>query len=69
MEECSYFVSNVLAQVKHVFLLDYPLVLSLLKFRDVGIFWNKKKKSGPNSRSPSFFFVEKVSLLNSSIDI
>ena len=59
MEECSYFVENVLAQVKHVFLLNYPLVLSLLKSRDVGVFWNKKKKSGPNSGNP----------LNSSIDI
>ena len=60
MEECSYFVGNVLVQVKHVFLPDYPLVLSLLKSRDVGVFWNqKKKKSGPNSESP----------LNSSIDI
>ena len=60
MEECSYFVSNVLAQVKHVFLSDYHLVLSLLKSRDVGVFWNqKKKKSGLNSGSP----------LNSSIDI
>ena len=74
MEECSYFVSNVLAQVKHVFLPDYHLVLSLLKSRDVGIFWNKKKKKNPVQivEAPLFFFfflVEKVSPLNSSIDI
>ena len=42
MEECSYFVDNVLVQVKHVFLPDYPLVLSLLKPRGVGVFWNQK---------------------------
>ena len=30
MEECSYFVGNVLVQVRHVFLPDYPLILSLL---------------------------------------
>ena len=29
MEECSNFVGNVLVQVRHVFLLDYHLVLSL----------------------------------------
>ena len=55
--ECSYFVDNILVQVRHVFLLYYPLVLSLLKPRGVGIFWNKKE-SGPNRGSP----------LNSSID-
>ena len=58
MEECLYFVSNVLVQIRHVFLLNYLLVLSLLKFRSVGIFWNKKK-SNPN----------KGSFLNNSIDI
>jgi len=42
VEECSYFVGNVLVQVKYVFLLDYALVLSLLKSRGVGVFWNKK---------------------------
>ena len=42
--ECSYFVGNVLVQVRHVFLPFYPSVLSLLKPRGVGIFWNKKKK-------------------------
>ena len=42
MEECSYFVDNVLVQVRHVFLPDYPLILSLLKPRGVGVFWNQK---------------------------
>ena len=42
MEECSYFVGNILVQVRHVFLSDYPLVLFLLKPRDVGVFWNQK---------------------------
>ena len=36
MEEYSYFVSNVLVQVRHVFLPDYSLVLSLLKHRGKG---------------------------------
>ena len=42
MEECSYFVGNVLVQVRHVFLPDYHLILSLLKPRSVGVFWNQK---------------------------
>ena len=42
MEECSYFVGNVLVQVRYVFLQDYPLVLSLHKPTGVGVFWNKK---------------------------
>ena len=51
--ECSYFVGNVLVQVRHVFLPFYPSVLSLLKPRGVGIFWNKKKKKyGSNKESP-----------------
>ena len=36
--EWPYFLGNVLVQVRVVFLLDYPLVLSLLKHRDVGTF-------------------------------
>ena len=44
MEECSYFVGNVFVQVRYIFLQDYPLILSLLKPRSVGIFWSKKKK-------------------------
>ena len=42
MEGCFYFQGNVLVQVRHVFLPDYPLVLFLPKPRDVGVFWNKK---------------------------
>ena len=42
MEGCFYFVGNVLVQVRLVFLPDYPLVLFLLKPRDVRVFWNKK---------------------------
>ena len=46
-------------QVRYVFLLDYPLVLSLLKPNSVRVFWKgKKKNSGPNRKSS----------LNSSID-
>ena len=41
MEECSYFVGNVLVQVRYVFLPDYPSILSLLKPRRVGAFWNQ----------------------------
>ena len=59
MEECSYFIGNVLVQVRHVFLPNYHLVLSLLKPRGVRYFGIKKKKSGPNRGSP----------LNSSIDV
>ena len=43
---------------KKIVLLNYPLGLSLLKYRNVWVFWNKKK-SGSNRCSP----------LNSSIDI
>ena len=42
MEECFYFVGNVVVQVRYVFLRGYYLVLFLLKPRDVGVFWNKK---------------------------
>ena len=53
MEECFYFVGNVLVQVRHVFLPNF-----ILKPRGVGVFWNKKI-SGPNKGNP----------LNSSIYI
>ena len=36
MGKFSYFVGNVLVQVRHVFLLDYRLILSLLECRGVG---------------------------------
>ena len=42
---------------KKIVLLNYSLVLSLLKYRNVWVFWNKKK-AGSNRCSP----------LNSSID-
>ena len=48
---CRYFGT------KKIVLLNYPLGLFLLKYRNVWIFWNKKK-SGSNRCSP----------LNSSID-
>ena len=43
--------------LKEIVLLNYPLGLSLLKYRNVWVFWNKKK-SGSNRYNP----------LNSSID-
>ena len=55
--EQPYFLSNVLVGVRAVFLLDYPLVLSLLKYRSVGAFLNPKNKD-PKQVSP----------LNNSID-
>ena len=57
MVECSYFVSNVFVQVKHVFLPDYPLVLPLLERGDIGVFWNQK-----NIKS------KQDSIFNNSID-
>ena len=51
MEECSYCVGNILVQVRYIFLPNYPLILSLLKLRSVGVFWNKKKSS-PNRGNP-----------------
>ena len=36
--EWSYFLGNVLVEVRVVFLPDCPLILSLLKHRDVGTF-------------------------------
>ena len=47
-------------QVRHVLLPDCPLVLSLVKPMDVGVFWNKKKKKKIWSKQGS--------PLNSSID-
>ena len=42
-------------RVKDIFLLGCPLVVSLLKSKEIGVFWNpkKKKKSGPNGKTPS----------------
>ena len=38
VEKCSYFVGNVLVQVRHVFSPHYLLILSLLKLRGVRVF-------------------------------
>ena len=45
-------------ETKKIVLLNYPLGLFLLKYKNVWVFWNKKK-SGSNMCSP----------LNSSIDV
>ena len=45
-------------QVRHVFLSDYLLILSLLKPRGVGVFWNQKTS-----------FQTKEAPLNSSIEV
>ena len=37
-EEWPYFLGNVLVEVRVVFLLNCPLILSLLKYRDVGTY-------------------------------
>ena len=37
---CGYFGTK-----KKIVLLNYPLVLSLLKYMNVWVFWNKKKKN------------------------
>ena len=37
--------------VKVAFLLDYPLIFSLLKYRGVGAFLNKKMRN-PNRKNP-----------------
>ena len=44
MGECSYFVGNVLVQIRHVFLPDYLLILSLLEHKVARYFGTKKKK-------------------------
>ena len=38
--EWPYFLDNVLVGVRVVFLLNSPLILSLLNYRDVGVFLN-----------------------------
>ena len=40
-----YFLGNVLVEARVVFLFDYPLILSLLKHRDVDTFLNQKNKN------------------------
>ena len=34
-------------ELKDIVLPNYPLVLSLLKHRNVWVFWNQKKKKNP----------------------
>ena len=41
----SYFIGNVLVQVKHVFFPDHHLVLSLLKLKSVGDIFKPTKYS------------------------
>ena len=43
-EEWSYFLGNILVGVKVIFLLDCPLVLSLLKDKGVWAFLKQKNK-------------------------
>ena len=47
-EEWSYFLCNVLVGVRVTFLLNCPLVLSLLKHRGVEAFLNQKKEKKKN---------------------
>ena len=42
--EWLYFLGNVLVEIRVVFLLDCPLILSLFKHRDVGAFFNYETK-------------------------
>ena len=46
-----YFLGNVLMGVRVVFLLDCPLILSLLKYRGIRIFLNIKMRN-PNKKNP-----------------
>ena len=48
--EWSYFLGNILVGVKVVFLPDCPLILSLLKHRDIKAFLNKKKEKRKKER-------------------
>ena len=52
MEECSYFVGNVLVQVRHIFLPDYLLIFTLLKLKGVWGILEKKKKSVQIEKAP-----------------
>ena len=42
VEKCSYFIGNVVVEVRHILLPDYHLILSLLEPTGVGVFWEKK---------------------------
>ena len=43
MKEYYYLVGNILVQVRHIFLPNYRLILSLFKSREIWVFWGKKK--------------------------
>ena len=61
--EWPYFLDNVLMGIRIVFLSDYPLVLSLLKFRRCkGIFEQKGKRQVEhvNLRMVVFYFNRKL---------
>ena len=53
----THFLGNVLVEIRIGFLLDCPLVLSLLKHKSVGSFLNKKLRNS-----------DRGSLLNNNID-
>ena len=44
IKKWSYFLGNVLVRVRVAFLPDYPLVLSLVKYKGIGAFFNKKNE-------------------------
>ena len=47
----SYFLGNALVEVKVIFLPDCPLVVFLLKYKDVGAFLNKKNEESKQGKS------------------
>ena len=51
-EKWPYFLGNVLVGVRVVFLPDCPLILSLLKLWNVGLFLNKKIWESQKGESP-----------------
>ena len=48
--EWSYFLGNILVEIRVAFLPYYPLILSLLKHKNVDVFFNQKMKN-PNKGS------------------
>ena len=44
IREWSYFLGNILVEIRIAFLLNYPLVLFLLKYNGVGAFLNQKNE-------------------------
>ena len=49
--------------LKEIVLPNYPLVLSLLKYRNVWVFWNKKKIRFKQGQPLKFFYEKKKKLL------